>query len=452
MPKSLMKHLAITALLLTLSITTVQAAFPSIHLTTDPEVWQDRETWFAGTVAIEHPTHPDWNTALTPADVRGRGNSTWNRGEDKRPLRFRFPEPQSVLHYTHEARTWVTFANLFDKSLLRNHAVFTLGQQMSGLEWTPVSQFVHMYVNGEYMGVYQLTDERDINAGRLNITVDVDPAVSEFVIERDARVSRDASNILGLHWVTYNGLNYEIRFPSGALRTAAHGAYVEDFIRNTSDAIRSMDWDTIVQWIDVPSFVDFYIAQEIARNVDIGFSSVFMQIRGQGEDRRLVKGPLWDFDISLGNQTRNLADRPMAARRNYWFVYLMQVPQFQQAVAERWPDVRDTYIPYVIADIQRIAETYAADFERNFQRHPILGTEVWMNHALTLELHTHQAHVDRLITFLEDITVWFDGWLPRVMAGEFEIVNEDTRFNTYMDAKEIYSDSGESAVLSAEIE
>ena len=397
------------------------ATFPSIFLYATDEVFADRETWFPGAVSIYSPNSPEHNRTELTADIRGRGNSTWVDGPDKRPLRFRFPTdaPSGVLYFEHEARTWILLANHFDKSLLRNYTALHLGGQLTSMPFTPGVQNVHLYFNGEYMGVYLLTDERDLDPGRAQLALHDDPTISEFFLEFDGRADQGART-----WYDYVRVNqhlYDIRFPSGSRRSVAQGQYVYEFLTQVSNAMRSRDWELINQWVDMDSFVDFYLVQELVKNIDFSFSSVFMTIQGQGAQRRLHMGPLWDFDIAAGgvrfHYTSPLYVQGMETPygvigpNHYWVRNLMFVPEFNQMLYERWAHVRETYWPNTLARLDELMANYSHEFARNFERHPILGTAVVPTTApIKLTIDTHQGQVDHLREWLDTRTEWLSGY------------------------------------------
>ena len=420
---------------------TTPPPFPTISINAPEEVWQDRETWFAGEVAITSHEQSH-NFAYTSADIRGRGNSTWNSGQgpDKRPLRFRFPagEARGILQFNdYTARTWILLSNHFDKSLMRNFTAQTFSDMLDGMYWTPVSQFVHLYVNGEYMGVYLLTDERDIypmTTGRMQITPHSDPTISEFVIERDRRANRN-NEITYRDYVRVYGVVYDIRFPNGnANRSIEAGQYVYNFLAEVSRAIRSGDFERMQAIVDIDAFVDFFIVQELMRNPDVGFSSVFMQIMNQPDGgRRLVMGPTWDFDIAAGNNRGARPDRIQAATRNYWFGYALRNPQFAEVFVARWHEVAPL-VDELLATVHELAEVNRVDFERNFYRHPIMGVDVWRSHPATLELTTHMEHVQHLISFLETRYEYLTGYFDR---GVFNFSIADRDFNSHLENSEV---------------
>jgi len=350
--------------------------------------------------------------------VRGRGNTTWNNGANKRPLRIRFDEPRTFLDSDYAHREWILLANHFDRSLLRNHGAFYLANLLKGMDWSPFSRFVHLYINDEYYGVYELTEERDIAPGRVNIIFDPEPTISEYFLELNGHVRGWRADEFeeGVHYFMVLGRSYELRWPGIHMRSEAHLDYVHNFIQNVSDAIRTHNWEEITGLIDFPSFIDFYIVQELFKNSDIGRFSVFMQIRGQDENRRLYMGPVWDFDQSSGNNAR--VENPLGSfveRRHYWYNYLMQIPLFRYKVVERWNEVKDSYVAQAIQHIRYMGETYQYAFQRNFDRHPDIMGDVfewnWVRSYATAAIDNFPGQVEFLVDFLTIRAQWMDDFL-----------------------------------------
>jgi len=389
-----------------------QRTFPNLHITTelDPFV-QEREFWHEGTVSLTGmPAEFVFNDV--PARIRGRGNSTWWNGPDKRPLRIRFNGAQPMLGSESVARDWILLANHFDRSLLRNYAALYFGNTLEGLKFTPVPHHVHLYVNGEYMGVYLLTDERDVNPGRMQLRWDEDPAISCYFLELDARAYVDAE--LDEDFIDINGLLYDLRWPGNL--SPEHVDYIKDYLYRVSYAIRRQSFDDILALIDLDSFVDFYIVQEFFKDVDARDLSIFMYITGTGDERRLYKGPIWDFDLAAGNA----GHQPMGpgpeglyvAVFNYWYRYLMNRPEFFDAVQTRWNEIRENEVAQTIERVRYVATSYQDEFERNFERHPdVFGRAQMPSPPELLEIDYFMGHVEHLLNWLETRANWLDDFL-----------------------------------------
>ena len=141
--------------------------FPTLHIIMYEEL--HRHEWRNATASV---TGENWRFNFEPESIsiRGRGNSTWNL-VDKRPFRIRFDEPREMLSSGHRARNWTLISNHNDFSLMRNYSVYFFAGLLDGMNVAPWAQFVHVYFNGEYKGVYMMSIQKSEMAyGRVNLT------------------------------------------------------------------------------------------------------------------------------------------------------------------------------------------------------------------------------------------------------------------------------------------
>jgi len=262
------------------------------------------------------------------------------------------------------------------------------------------------------MGVYLLTDERDAHPSRVDVTRHADPAKSEYYLELNGRAPYDG--VYGDTYFTVYNRHYDIRFPGGNRRTAAHTAYARDYIGRVSEAIRSRNWEDAVKLIDVDSFVDFYIVQELFKNPDAHAYSVFMTIRGEGDTRRLYMGPTWDFDLAAGNRASQLSPHYLyVGTANYWYRNLMETPEFFDAAALRWNEIKSVEIAQMVTLLHDTAMYYRSDFERNFERHDILGVPFWATPPQMAEITDFMGQAEYLIDWLNTRVVWLDDFFNK---------------------------------------
>ena len=400
--------------------------FPTLRLVSELHPFeQEREYWHDGYASMSGAPFGQ-NFGRVPVRLRGRGNSTWWAGADKRPLRLRFNQAQNVLGSEYIARDWILLANHFDRSLLRNDAALTLGQSLSGLRWTPSFHHVHLYINNEYVGVYMLTDERDVIPGRMEHLVwDEDPAISSFFLELDARVSQ--TGIENETFIIVNERHYDLRWPRDL--PEGHIDYARDYLTRISYAVRYGSYDEITALLDIDSFIDFFIVQEFFKDVDARNNlSIFMYITGTGENRRLFMGPIWDYDLAAGNAGHQWDPTPTGLYVgvfNYWTRYLLYRPEFFTAVQARWNEIRYEQIAYVIDRVQYMATYYQAEFERNFERHPNVFVYASMPVVPeVMEIDSFMGQVDYLVNWLSIRADWmtdfFNGHIPAPLGREVE--------------------------------
>ncbi|MCL2204261.1 MAG: CotH kinase family protein [Defluviitaleaceae bacterium] len=384
--------------------------FPSLHIYSALHPFApEREFWHDGTVAISGTAEP-FLMESTPVRIRGRGASTWAYGPEKRPLRLRFAQPQRVLDSPAEATDWVLIANLFDLTLLRNHLAFFLAGTLEGMCWAPFSRLVHVYINGEYVGVYQLADERDTSPGRASgdflIEIDGGPAV------RDAFIRR--GDIEGVDFLFMNNWAISVRHPHRRERTH-HMHTLRHFLTQVDTAIQSHDYARIAALVDIPSFIDYYLLQEWFKNIDISNRSIFMQIRGSADAKRLYFGPVWDFDRSSANMgSWYQPEHIFAGHYNVWFADMLQVPEIHARAATRWHEIRASQIPGMTAYAQYLILRYAEAFHRNFEKHDHIfgGYPDWFR-LISEKLRTlygFRPQAEYLLFWLEARAVWLDGY------------------------------------------
>ena len=384
------------------------SVLPSLHITIDARDIH-RHDWQEVIVSLDGS---DYEFDETEARIRGRGNSTWRYMGEKRPFRIRFDTARPMFGSDYAARDWVFLANAIDYSMMRNYAAYYLAYLFGRAGFAPARHFVHVYTNGEYRGVYMLSDQVQVHYGRVDITLDRDPALSEYLIEW-CRHHKSPDDV----YFVVNGIPFVIKHTSSRYETDGHVAFASEFITQIDTAIRSLDFETLEPLICVPSFVDLYLVNEFTKNADVSFSSLNFTIRRRANGTRLVAGPIWDFDQSAGGSYAHWYPdysprRIWAALSNTWFAHMILIPEFRDEVARRWYEVRDDQIVTMIERLEELAAIYRACFERNFERWPDkLGNYLWRTPATVVAIPTFVGQVEYLTDWFRQRAVWMDGWL-----------------------------------------
>lgn len=257
--------------------------------------------------------------------IKGRGNSTWDK--PKKPYKLKFESKVSLLGEPKD-REWVLLANYFDKTFLRNSVAFFMGYK-SNLEWTPHSHFVELIINGTYNGTYLLCEQVKISKNRVNITD------NGYLLEIDAKASEDDITFKTGHLTR----PVSIKDPKIDMNSEQY-YYIRDYICNFENVLFSGDFmneeNGYRKYIDIESFVDWYLINEISKNNDAKFySSCFMNIEPGG---KLKMGPLWDFDLAFGNVNYNDNDKfdGLWIIKASWFERLFKDPAFVSEVNKRF--------------------------------------------------------------------------------------------------------------------
>ncbi len=343
-----------------------QPVTPISIRTRDAAPIDSKVTYVPATLQIEGA-----DTAVA-TDIRGRGNSTWEL-MPKKPYRLKLGKKAALLGLP-ASKNWALLANYADKTLMRNALAACLSR-MLGMDYTPGQRYVELTLNGDYVGVYQLSELVEVADKRVNIgepaTEAVDPGMG-FLLEIDGRLDEV------LWYYSQAGVPYTVKSdmtPAQMPNLVSFVDRMEGELYSTSFKDPQAGYDA---HLDADSLIDLYLINELFRNND-GFNSSTFAYRPRGG--RLQFGPVWDFDIAAGNVNYNGNDAIegwWTRYQNPYFQRLLQDEQFRRHMQVRW-----RYLAGRLPDLGGFAFATAATLAepqaRNFTRWPILDTWVWPN-------------------------------------------------------------------------
>ena len=352
------------------------------------------------------------------AHVRGRGNSSW--GQPKKSYRIKFDSKRSVMGSDYAAKVWTLIANFSDKTLSRNAIAYEFARSLPNIRFSSMNEFVELFVNGEYRGVYLLCDQIKVEKGRVDIVNDFseDPADTGYLIEIDNRAPDEGKK--GIHYFVGNdNKNYTLKSPDPdvAEYDPKYLKYIEEYVNTCISVLNSKNWEEICEYIDVDSFADGYLAQELFCNLDCHSFSFFLY---KDKGGKLVSGPVWDYDIGsgnnnygLGNSDACLPDQDVIVRgnlwvasTNQWYKRLLATDEFKTLVCERLVGYRAQFKNTINLVNTSSANSYYAMYkmamERNFIRWDIMGKYVWPNPEVIVKIDTVRGQLDYLYEWLLD--------------------------------------------------
>ncbi len=340
------------------------SGLPILVITTDDNKdIMSKDVWSMGKFKLDPQDNGGVVALEGITEIRGRGNSTWTM--PKKPYALKLKDKASGTFMGMNAhKRWVLLANHADKTSLRNRLSFEIGKQI-GLPWAPDSRFVEVILNGKFVGNYLLTEHIKIDPKRVDIEeidnketngnkitggwlMEVDryysngetryfrPDISQLpmIVKEPEDANTIQMNYIKDYFNSFERLIYPL-LPAGIAyhKDNAHLAGVPD----------SADYG---RYIDINSFVNYWIVQELSENRDSRLpGSVYMH---KGVGGKLYIGPLWDFD-----QTTYLGARswlhydyvPTASEylnleyRSLYYNQLFKDPKFKAKVKERWSEV-----------------------------------------------------------------------------------------------------------------
>ena len=319
------------------------------------------EVYVAGRVQIA-PTGTSPGVDAT-TQIRGRGNSTW--GMPKSPYRLKFDSKTAVLGMPSD-KDWALLANYSDKTLLRNTVAFCLGS-MLGMKYVPRQKYAELTLNGQYQGLYQVTEHIKTGDNRIPIGMEDTTIDSGYLLEMDARAA--APDVIVS---SAQGTVFVVKSDATAEQVTAIQASINEFETALFGPAFADPVNGYAKYIDVDSLVDFYLVNELMRNNDAFYSSTYVYKPRGG---KLVFGPLWDFDIAAGNINYNGNEAPEGFYLNNASSYISRAikdPVFKARVAARWK-ILSAKMPELQAFIDTSAQTLDVAQTKNFHRWDILG-------------------------------------------------------------------------------
>lgn len=278
--------------------------------------------------------------------IKGRGNSTWVA--PKKPYVVKLNNKAEVMGYPIE-NSFVLLANYLDTTMIKNDVAMYMGRCMSKLDYTPKLTFVRLTINDHYLGIYQFCEKIKLSESRVTIK-------DGFLLEVDGKAREDEL----LFNTEY--LKNPINIKSPAISKGdANYQYVYDYFCEMERVLYSDYFlnktDGYKKYMDIDSFVEWYLINEIAKNNDAQFyTSCFMTLQKGG---KLKMGPLWDFDVAFGGYPFDkdaLANNPQGfhIKNEGYYQRLFQDPEFVAMVKNRYND----YYDHKEIIFQRIEQSY----------------------------------------------------------------------------------------------
>lgn len=424
----------------------------SVDSTTDPNAARPYRPTYAVVIA---PSTADGRARLDAApDYQGRGG-THVRGESSSGFGQKAyawemwdnkdqDKDESILGLPAES-DWALIAPWSEKSMLRNYLVFSCFDDMRGDWVAPRTRFVEVFFNQEagqpvsyadYRGCYLLVERIKKSSNRLDLAP-TNPLVTDPNLITGGYIFKtDKINPGTTQWTTSRGISIQSADPNTF--STAQRTYLQKYLNDCEAVMYGGGFANpqtgYAAWIDVPSFIDAQWAVEISKQIDgYVFSTYYHKDRGG----KVRAGPLWDFNISMGNAdyaegefrtgwNYDPAPRTAALAGGLWFGRLQTDPNYRVATFDRYWELRAgtwntaSLMARIDAAAALLTEgnptpvtnttatTLQTPVARHYRKHKILGTRQWPNPAVSTTLTTYQAEVAYLKQWMTDRLDWMD--------------------------------------------
>jgi hypothetical protein len=326
---------------------------------------------------------------------------------------------------------WIINAPYSDKSLMRNVVSYGLAESLGW--YAPRTRFVEMFVHtgsgpltmSNYHGVYVLVERIKWSDDRVNITKigpgdNAEPEISGGYI-----IKKDRLNPGQTGFTTNRGTTLAFARPQEEDATPEQISWIRQYMSDFESALFSESFGDPAEgyqaFIDTDSFIDHFIITELVKEIDGYRLSTYMY---KDRNAKLVMGPVWDFNLSLGNANfiegwipegwyidaltiSNDCEDFIGCGVRDWYLRLLQDPNFVERLQYRWWELRqdilsnETLSQVINDNKQELNESQA----RNFDRWPVLGEYVWPNYFIA---NTWEEELEWMENFLLTRANWID--------------------------------------------
>lgn len=342
-----------------------------------PILGKEKEHYVNFTLTVDSE-NPEWDYEGT-GRIRGRGNSTW-LWYDKKPYRIKLDKKASILGLAEE-KDWVLLANYRDPTHLMNTFVFVAGEKL-GLPYTNHSRYVEVTLNGDYIGLYQLTEQVEQGENRVNVADEGGILLSLDKDDGPELAPNEGDNF----WSGIYNMPICVKHPED--QTSAQLNAIKEEFALLEQAIKNNDYETTAQLMDMKTFIDYMILQELVYNVEVDAPrSIYMH---KNKNDKWYMGPLWDFDAGFDfdwstmytghnyfatHKELVLGTDPAQRIGGYkvpkFFVDLFNNKRFVSEYKARWKEVRELILNEFWETTVRYAEAASEAMKRNAERWPI---------------------------------------------------------------------------------
>ena len=356
-------------------------------------------------------------------DKKSYGFETWDEmGEDLNASLGGFPEEED----------WILYGPYSDKSLVRNVLIYELSNNMG--QYASKTKFYELEINGVFQGIYVLMEKIKRDRNRVDISKNkVEDITGGYIIKIDKPTGdgdwydeniafASQYNTTGLLVDTGN-INFLYEYPKADDVSDEQKKYIQDYIHLFETALISEDFESIEngyrQFIDLDSFIDFFILNEFSKNPDGFRLSTYLHKEKGG---KLKMGPIWDFNLAFGNVNYCDGDSPYgwAHRFNdicsgdnwqvpFWWNRFLDDPEYVSLLKERWAILRSEILSSdtVSGRLRELQENLkgSSAIDKNFGKWLILGKYIWPNKFIG---DSYDSEINYLEEWINERFDWLD--------------------------------------------
>jgi hypothetical protein len=343
---------------------------------------------------------------------------------------------------------WILFAPYNDKSLIRDALMYKLSNMIG--RYASKSRYCELILNDNYMGIYVLFEKVKRDKNRVDISKnsftdsDGDEITGGYILKID-KWSGSGNDGWNSNFPPYAGstkkISYQYDYPKPRDITSAQKNYIQNFINEFESAVYSPNFNDSLsgysKYADVNSMVDFFLLNEMSKNVDAYRLSSYMHKHKESQYPKIIFGPIWDFNLAFGNANYYDASLIPGWQLDYltsnsdflsndgfqvpfWWKKIFNDPAFKEKLKDRWKELRKNQFKNdnIFAEIDSLVYLLDESRVRNFEKWPVIGVYVWPNAFIGGSYNSE-------IVYLKSWITQRLGWMDNTLLGGPVNVEED---------------------------
>ncbi len=350
---------------------------------------------------------------------------------------------------------FILYGPFSDKSLLNNVLAMKLGNDLG--QYASRTRFVELIINNEYLGLYVVMEKIKRNKNRVDIAklesdeIEGDDLTGGYIVRIDKGIYQGWES----KYSVYNAnqkLFFQYYYPDQNNLRTEQKLYIKKYMDDFEEAIASYDYTNssgkrYTDYINVRSFVDNFIINELSKNVDAYRLSTYFHKDKNSKGGKLSAGPLWDFNLSFGNADYCAGDDingweyyQCPGYSPFWWDKMLKDDFFTSALKCRWESLRKDILQ--TDTIHAFLDSMTVEIQdaqiRNFQKWPILGTYIWPNPYYYSQAQNHEAIMSIMKGRLKNRAIWLDLNMPGIAenCAYYDEFDSLSKIDFVADAKE----------------
>ena len=387
-------------------------------------ITKDSMILYDGNIGIEYR-----GSSSQSFDKKSYGFETWDEeNEDMDYPLLGFPEEED----------WIFYGPYSDKTLIRNKLIYDLSNQIG--RYASRTKFCELTINNQYMGVYVFMEKLKRDKNRIaikkleNDDLDSINISGGYIIKIDKSDDENGEQVYNdfnafisnykPNYATYQSIWFNYEYPKPKDIHNEQKQYINSYFDNFEKALSGINFKDSLsgyrKYIDVESFIDFFILNELSNNLDGYRLSTYLH---KNRNEKLKIGPIWDFNLSFGNGNYCNGDKydTWTYKFNetcsddfwlipFWWEKLLEDPYFVNKLKERWNELRkkelsDENIFQMIQNYISILKNESGAVYRNYSKWNVIGKYLWPNNYVG---NSYESEIDYLIKWISKRNNWLD--------------------------------------------